>query len=111
MPKKPQQNSANSELHRQSVPAESPSGRWFYGSALDLLIGCAAWSAPLLILGFLFSSSYPNATSVAFYGLALVFNYPHYMATIYRAYRTEQDFQKYKIFTLHLTVLVALLLV
>lgn len=78
---------------------------------MDLFIGCAAWSAPLLMLGYLFSSNYPNATSIAFYGLALVFNYPHYMATIYRAYRTRSDFQKYRIFTLHLTVLVALLLV
>lgn len=84
---------------------------WFYSSTWDLVIGCAAWSAPLLVLGFLFSSSYPNATSIAFYGLALIFNYPHYMATIYRAYRTEHDFQKYRVFTLHLTLLVGLLLV
>jgi tetratricopeptide (TPR) repeat protein len=45
---------------------------------------------------------------IAFYSLALIFNYPHFMATIYRAYRSREEFQKYRIFTLHLTVLLAL---
>ena len=49
--------------------------------------------------------------SIAFYGLALFFNYPHYMATIYRAYHTAEDFHKYRIFTVHITALVALTLV
>lgn len=42
---------------------------------------------------------------MAFYALALFFNYPHYMATIYRAYHREEDFQKYRVFTVHITVL------
>src|ERR1700738_1188105 len=90
------------------VPAvtDRPS-KWFYGSRFDLIIGCGAWSAPLLLLAYYCSSNYPQGISIAFYGLALVFNYPHYMATIYRAYRTHEDFVKYKIFTLHLTLLVA----
>jgi tetratricopeptide (TPR) repeat protein len=113
MPKKSRNNSAIIEMGPEFVSASaSPAtGSWFYGSAMDLLIGCAAWSAPLLLLGYLFSSNYPNATSIAFYGLALVFNYPHYMATIYRAYRTKTDFQKYRLFTLHLTLLIGLLLI
>jgi hypothetical protein len=49
--------------------------------------------------------------SIAFYGLALFFNYPHYMATIYRAYHTAADFNKYRIFTVHITALIALTLV
>jgi tetratricopeptide (TPR) repeat protein len=48
---------------------------------------------------------------VAFYALALFLNYPHYMATIYRAYHTEEDFRKYRIFTVHITLLVALTVV
>lgn len=44
--------------------------------------------------------------SVVFYALALFFNYPHYMATIYRAYHRAEDFQKYRIFTVHITALV-----
>lgn len=46
--------------------------------------------------------------SLAFYALTIFFNNPHYFATIYRAYRTREDFSKYKIFTLHLTALLAL---
>jgi tetratricopeptide (TPR) repeat protein len=38
--------------------------------------------------------------------LALFFNYPHYMATIYRAYHRAEDFQKYRIFTVHTTALI-----
>jgi len=49
--------------------------------------------------------------SIAFYGLALFFNYPHYMATIYRAYHTAEDFHKYRIFTVHITALVVLTLI
>ena len=85
--------------------------KWFYGSFRDLIIGCGAWSAPLLLLAYYCSSNYPQGVSIAFYGLALIFNYPHYMATIYRAYRTHEDFVKYKIFTLHLTALVGLLII
>lgn len=51
------------------------------------------------------------AWPTAFYALALFLNYPHYMATIYRAYRDESEFQKYRVFTLHLTGLVALTVV
>ena len=93
-----------------SVVTGSPS-KWFYGSRFDLIIGCGAWSAPLLLLAYYCSANYPQGISIAFYALALVFNYPHYMATIYRAYRTREDFVKYKIFTLHLTILVGLLIV
>ncbi len=42
---------------------------------------------------------------MAFYLLAVIFNYPHFMATIYRAYHTREQFEKYKFFTLHLTLL------
>ncbi len=49
--------------------------------------------------------------SVVFYALALFFNYPHYMATIYRAYHRAEDFEKYRIFTLHITGLLLVTLV
>jgi len=45
---------------------------------------------------------------MVFYGLALVFNYPHFMATIYRAYGTREDFSKYRVFTVHATALLIL---
>jgi len=81
---------------------------WIYRPSLDLVVGCGAWSVPLLLLAYFTSASSTLTWSIAFYVLALFFNYPHYMATIYRAYHTEEDFNKYRIFTVHITLLVAL---
>lgn len=83
---------------------------WVYNPWLDLLVGCGAWSAPLLLFWYLSSSS-ALAWSATFYGLAIFFNYPHYMATLYRAYHTSEDFQKYRIFTVHITALIVLTLI
>jgi tetratricopeptide (TPR) repeat protein len=84
---------------------------WIYRPWLDLVVGCGAWSLPLLMLAYFSSATSTLTWSVAFYVLALFFNYPHYMATIYRAYHTEEDFRKYRIFTVHITLLVALTVV
>lgn len=82
--------------------------KWIYRPALDLIVGCGAWSAPLLLLTYYLGASHGLQMSLAFYGLTLVANNPHYMATIYRAYHTKEDFSRYRIFTLHLTVLLLL---
>lgn len=79
---------------------------WIYGPWLDMIVGCGAWSAPLLLLAYLSVSSQTLTWSVAFYVLALFFNYPHYMATVYRAYHRSEEFNKYRIFTVHTTLLV-----
>ncbi|MFZ0735314.1 MAG: tetratricopeptide repeat protein [Candidatus Sulfotelmatobacter sp.] len=84
---------------------------WIYGPWLDLIVGCGAWSAPLLLVSFLLLSSSARLWAVVFYVLALFFNYPHYMATIYRAYHRAEDFEKYRVFTVHITALVVLTLV
>lgn len=84
-----------------------PPRLWIYGPWLDLIVGCGAWSVPLLLIsysGMADSLAWP----VAFYALALLLNYPHYMATLYRAYHNESDFRKYRLFTIHLTGLVLL---
>jgi hypothetical protein len=52
--------------------------------------------------------THTHGWAVAFYALAIIFNYPHFMATIYRAYHTRENFEKYKFFTLHITLLLAL---
>jgi tetratricopeptide (TPR) repeat protein len=90
---------------------ESAPAVWVYNPWLDLIVGCGAWSAPLLLLAYYASRSSALGWSMAFYGLALFFNYPHYMATIYRAYHNQADFQKYRIFTVHITALIALTLI
>jgi tetratricopeptide (TPR) repeat protein len=81
---------------------------WIYNPWLDLIVGCGAWSAPLLALSYFTVSSSARTWAVAFYVLALFFNYPHYMATIYRAYHRAEDFHKYRVFTVHITALVVL---
>jgi len=83
---------------------------WIYNPWLDSIVGCGAWSAPLLLLSYFSLASNVRMWSLVFYALALFFNYPHYMATIYRAYRREEDFDKYRIFTVHTTALVVLTL-
>jgi tetratricopeptide (TPR) repeat protein len=79
---------------------------WIYGPALDMIVGCGAWSAPLLLIAYFSATSSTLAWSVAFYVLALFFNYPHYMATVYRAYHRSEDFNKHRIFTIHTTLLI-----
>jgi tetratricopeptide (TPR) repeat protein len=89
----------------------APASPWIYSPWLDLMVGCGAWSAPLLLISYFSIASSTRAWSVAFYALALFFNYPHYMATIYRAYHRAEDFHKYRIFTVHITALIVLTLV
>jgi len=90
-----------------TITAAAP---WLYGPWLDLMVGCGAWSAPLLLFSYFWLASSARLWAVAFYALALVFNYPHYMATLYRAYHRAEDFQKYRIFTVYITALVMLTL-
>ncbi len=49
-------------------------------------MGCGGWSLPLLALSYALTGDDERAWAAVFYSLALVANYPHYMATIYRAY-------------------------
>ena len=92
----------------ESLPAVSAAGPWLYRPWLDLLVGCGAWSAPLLLIALWLTPSHTHAWAVAFYALAIVFNYPHFMATVYRAYHTRESFERYKILTLHITLLLVL---
>ena len=87
-----------------TISGSAPPGQWIYRPWLDLLVGCGAWSAPLLAIATWVTPSHVHAWSIAFYVLAILFNYPHFMATIYRAYHTRAEFEKYKIVTLLLTL-------
>jgi tetratricopeptide (TPR) repeat protein len=97
-----------SKLTQEKPESSASATVWFYGPALDLIVGCGAWSAPLLVISYFAIASNTRAWAVAFYALALFFNYPHYMATIYRAYHRVEDFQKYRIFTVYTTGVVLL---
>jgi hypothetical protein len=50
-----------------------------------LLVGCGAWSLPLLALTFGLQRGNGAEVAFAFCLLAVFCNNPHYMATIYRA--------------------------
>ncbi len=82
-----------------------PQSPWIYRPWIDLTVGCGAWSAPLLLAGFYFANSYQRGWSMAFYFLALLSNYPHFMATVYRAYHTRDEFEKYRLYTVHVALL------
>jgi tetratricopeptide (TPR) repeat protein len=92
----------------QPAPPSRPQSPWIYRPWIDLTVGCGAWSAPLLLAGFYFANSYGRGWSVAFYFLALLSNYPHFMATVYRAYHTRDEFEKYRIYTVHVALLLGL---
>lgn len=93
-------------------PAKIPAQPvWIQNPAIDFVVGCGAWSAPLLAFSYLTSASQSAAWSVTFYALALFFNYPHYMATIYRAFHDRENFRKYRFFTVYVTGAFAILLV
>jgi tetratricopeptide (TPR) repeat protein len=102
--------SAGASKAPPSGPPKS-SAPWIYSPWLDLLVGCGAWSAPLLGVAMWMTPTHTHGWAVAFYALAIIFNYPHFMATIYRAYHTRENFEKYKFFTLHITLLLALTVV
>src|SRR4051794_9700706 len=84
---------------------------WIQNPTLDFVVGCGAWSAPLLAFAYLTSAGTTAIWSIVFYGLALFFNYPHYMATIYRAYHDRENFEKYRFFTIYVTAAFLVLLV
>lgn len=88
-----------------AAPRPSP---WIFNPALDLLVGCGAWSLPLLAFTYWLSAREAVYVSFAFYFLGMFCNQPHYMATVYRAYRTPGDFHKYRFFTLYVTVFIGL---
>ena len=91
-------------------PANASAGRWILHPAVDLLVGCGAWSLPLLALTFWLSHTEAVYVSFAFYFLGVFCNQPHYMATIYRAYRTREEFNKYRFFTVYVTIFALLTL-
>jgi len=57
------------------------------------------------LLAFFASNAHAQGWTVAFYFVALLFNYPHFMATVYRAYHTRTEFEKYRVFTVHIALL------
>src|SRR5690349_2271652 len=94
-----------------AAQAAPPQARrlWIDRPWVDLLIGCGGWSAPLLIVSYLLLDKDAQRWASVFYGLALVCNYPHYMATVHRAYARGEDRAQYRLFTYYLTGLLLII--
>ena len=88
-----------------AVPRPSP---WIFGPTVDLLVGCGAWSLPLLVITYYLNQQDAVHLSFAFYFLGVFCNQPHYMATVYRAYHSPTDFNQYRFFTIYVTVFILL---
>ena len=92
------------------TPARSVTHRhahWISRPWIDLLVGCGGWSAPVLVVSYLLVESQATRWSAVFYALALVCNYPHYMATLHRAYARAEDRSAYRLFTHYVTAALA----
>ncbi len=98
--------SRGSSIARAGAGGESM--RWIKGPWTDLIVGCGAWTLPLAALVLYLSQDHLVVVSIAFYALSVFCNNPHYMATIYRAYGTREDFRKYRFFTVYVTVFIVL---
>lgn len=92
---------------KSAAPASRP---WLFNAPLDLLVGCGAWSLPLLALTFAWQRDPARAATLglAFYALGIFCNNPHYMATLHRAYHRPGDFGRFRFFTVYVTVLLGL---
>ncbi len=91
-------------IRMKTAVAAAPRSLWIARPSIDLVIGCGGWSLPLLALAYLLTGDAERAWSASFYSLALVVNYPHYMATIYRAYG-RGEWRRHAAFTVWWTLL------
>lgn len=96
-----------------SASRERSGSPWLFGPAADLLLGYGLGyllTVPLLLLFVAQQtlSIWPQWIAV---GLALFVSYPHYGATILRAYERREERHKYFLFTVHASIALAILLV
>jgi tetratricopeptide (TPR) repeat protein len=89
-----------------TIAQSPPRSLWISRPWIDLAIGCAGWSLPLLAIAYLVTGPREIALATTFYSLALVVNYPHYMATVYRAY-AGGEWRRYPVYTVWATLALA----
>ena len=83
-----------------STPAAPSPRLWIARPWVDLIVGCGGWSLPLLALSYALSGDSARQWAGGFYALALLANYPHYMATVYRAYGAA-DRSTHRLYTVY----------
>ncbi len=95
------------ELRHADSTATAPapgSGAWLWAPWVDLIVGCGAWTIPLLVLTDWLAGAGAADVALGFALLALVCNQPHYMATLYRAFGSRDTMARYRFYTLHLSI-------
>jgi hypothetical protein len=89
------------------APAAAPP-RWLFGAAPDLLLGCGL--GYLLFLACVWLPATQHAVGpwlpLAVPALGLLFNTPHYGATLLRVYERREDRRYYAVFSVWITLLI-----
>ena len=87
--------------------AAPPSGRWLWGPAADLLLGCGAlYAFAFLILLVAGPSIRSHQAVFVFPLLILLISTPHYGATLVRVYEHTSERRRYKLFSIWLSLLI-----
>lgn len=96
-----------------SDPARRSGEAWLFGPTPDLLLGCGlGYALFIIVLVATHASAWlAGSVSLVVAALGLVTNTPHYGATLMRVYEQRADRRRYAFFTLHLTILLAVLFV
>jgi hypothetical protein len=90
----------------RAVAAPAPGGSlYMFGPGIDLAFVAGGLTFALLPLCLAVS---PRLSQVSFLFLNFVCNYPHYMATNYRIYRSRAQIERYRFFAVHVTGLFVL---
>jgi tetratricopeptide (TPR) repeat protein len=88
--------------------AVAPAGRWLYGPAPDLLLGAGLLYLPVFALLALEGDAVRRVLPLSLMPLvALGLNFPHLGATLLRVYERREDRQRYALFALHATLVIA----
>ncbi len=94
-----------------SKGASSAARPWLQNGWFDVIAGCGALTAPLMLAAYPFRSASIRSIDQIFYALVLICNYPHYAATIERAYRDRREIYGRRIVTIHITALLGAALI
>ena len=87
--------------------AAPPSGRWLWGPAADLLLGCGALYAFVFLIMLVAGPSIRSHQAVfVFPLLILLLSTPHYGATLVRVYEHTSERRRYRLFSVWLSLLI-----
>jgi hypothetical protein len=84
--------------------------KWVQSPAVDLTVGCGAWSLLFVLMAYFFPTS-GQTLALGLYTVGVFINAPHYMATIYRAYGTKEDLSRYRVVTVYFTTVLVIALI